>query len=235
MAAPREDLMSPEKRRTSRTSQNGLPVHQSDVDTSNGVTKRIKPAGESGRSGIDPFHFLRIIFRSSSKASRLCNILWPLVPAAIAVRYALPDNETSHLIIFVLAYVAMIPCANLIGFAGQELARKTPHVWGVLIETTYVACVRLPLSCQTDVVSYRIGSVVEIILFMVLISRVDEAAVANGGIDYIEVIKAAILGSILATMLLCLGLCFIAGGVRRDEQTFSESVSEAGSGLLLTA
>jgi Ca2+:H+ antiporter len=110
----------------------------------------------------------------------------------------------------------MIPCANLIGFAGQELARKTPHVWGVLIETT-------------------IGSVVEIILFMVLISRVDEAAVANGGIDYIEVIKAAILGSILATMLLCLGLCFIAGGVRRDEQTFSESVSEAGSGLLLTA
>jgi Ca2+:H+ antiporter len=79
--------------------------------------------------------------------------------------------------------------------------------------------------------------VVEIILFMVLISRVhvDEAGVPQGGIDYIEVIKAAILGSILATMLLCLGLCFIAGGIRRDEQTFSESVSEAGSGLLLTA
>jgi Ca2+:H+ antiporter len=82
---------------------------------------------------------------------------------------------------------------------------------------------------------YSIGSVVEIILFMVLISRVDEAAVAQGGINYIEVIKAAILGSILATMLLCLGLCFIVGGIRRDEQTFSESVSEAGSGLLLTA
>ena len=70
---------------------------------------------------------------------------------------------------------------------------------------------------------------------MVLISRVNDEAVAGGGIDYIEVIKAAILGSILATMLLCLGLCFIAGGIRRDEQTFSESVSEAGSGLLLTA
>jgi Ca2+:H+ antiporter len=136
----RDGVMSTEKRRTSRTSQNGdgggLPVHQNDVDGSNGVTRRIKPAGESGRSGIDPWHFLRIIFRSSSKASRLCNLLWPLVPAAIAVRYALPDNKTSHLIIFVLAYVAMIPCANLIGFAGQELARKVPHVWGVLIETT---------------------------------------------------------------------------------------------------
>lgn len=53
--------------------------------------------------------------------------------------------------------------------------------------------------------------------------------------DMFEVIKAAILGSILATMLLCLGLCFFAGGLYYDEQTFSEAISEAGSGLLLTA
>jgi len=141
MASPRnrDGVTSAEKRRPSRSSQNGgtLPVHVNEVDESNGVTRRIKPAGESGRSGVDPWHFLRIIFRSSSKASRLCNLLWPLVPAAIAVRYALPESKTSHLIIFVLAYLAMIPCANLIGFAGQELARKVPHVWGVLIETTY--------------------------------------------------------------------------------------------------
>jgi Ca2+:H+ antiporter len=137
----RDGIAVTEKRRSSRASQrNGtsLPIHANDVDQSNGVTRRIKPEGESGRSGVDPWHFLRIIFRSSSKASRLCNLLWPLVPAAIAVRYALPDNKTSHLIVFVLAYLAMIPCANLIGFAGQELARKVPHVWGVLIETTYV-------------------------------------------------------------------------------------------------
>jgi Ca2+:H+ antiporter len=49
------------------------------------------------------------------------------------------------------------------------------------------------------------------------------------------VIQAAILGSILATMLLCLGMCFIAGGFTRHEQVFSEAVSEAGSGLLLVA
>jgi len=71
---------------------------------------------------------------------------------------------------------------------------------------------------------------VEIILFMVLITRPPQA-----GVDFIQVIKAAILGSILATMLLCLGLCFIAGGLKRHEQTFNEAVSEAGSGLLLTA
>jgi Ca2+:H+ antiporter len=125
-----------------------------------------------------------------------------VVPVAIAIRYAKPDK---HLAIFILNYIAMVPCANLIGFAGQELARKLPKVFGVLLETT-------------------LGSVVEIILFMVLLSNDDFA-----------VIQAAILGSILATQLLCLGLCFFAGGMKRDEQEFDEAVSEVGSGLLLTA
>lgn len=75
-----------------------------------------------------------------------------------------------------------------------------------------------------------LGSLVEIILFMVLITRS-----GSDGIDYIQVIKAAILGSILATMLLCLGLCFFVGGLRREESSFDEAVSEVGAGLLLTA
>ena len=78
-------------------------------------------------------HFFRVTFMSSNPVSRVVNVLWPLVPAAIAVRYALPDN---HLLIFILSYLAIVPCANLIGFAAQELARKAPHVFGVLTETT---------------------------------------------------------------------------------------------------
>ena len=101
----------------------------------------------------------------------------------------------------------MVPSANLLGFAGQELGRKLPHVIGTIIETT-------------------LGSLVEIILFMVLISR---------GNEYVFVIKAAILGSILANLLLCLGTCFFAGGMRRDEQEFHEAVSEVGSNLMLVA
>jgi Ca2+:H+ antiporter len=69
-----------------------------------------------------------------------------------------------------------------------------------------------------------IGSVVEIILFMVLLAQ-----------DEIRVIQAAILGSILATMLLCLGLCFFASGIIRDDANFDGAITEAGSGLLLTA
>ncbi|KAK4956982.1 hypothetical protein LTR28_005757, partial [Elasticomyces elasticus] len=67
--------------------------------------------------------------------------------------FARPDL---HLWIFVLNYIAMVPAANLVGFAGQELARKLPKVFGVIFETT-------------------IGSVVELILFMVLIKKGEQS------------------------------------------------------------
>jgi len=104
----------------------------------------------------------------------------------------------------------MVPAANLIGFAGQELGRKIPYkAVGVIVETTF-------------------GSVVEIVLFMVLLKK----SVGNSNVP---VIQAAILGSILANLLLCLGTCFIAGGLRREEQSFHPGISEAGSGLMLVA
>ena len=93
------------------------------------VTRGIKPDGESGRKWVHPWHFVRICFRSSSTASKMVNLLWPFVPAAIALHFARPDLQLS---IFVLNYIAMVPTANLIGFAGQELARKLPKVFGRL-------------------------------------------------------------------------------------------------------
>lgn len=189
--------------------EQSLPTNRQEIvnGTGNRQSKsivRVKSAGESGRRGIHPIHFLLIIWRSTSWISRLVNILWPFVPAAIAVHYVFPPEE-HNVLKFSLAYVAMVPCANLIGFAGQELARKMPHMIGVLTETT-------------------VGSIVEIILFMVLLQK-----------DQFYVIRAAILGSILANMLLCLGLVFFAAGLRREEATFHAAVSEVGSNLLLIA
>lgn len=91
------------------------------------ITKGIKPEGESGRKGVHPFHFPRICLRSTSKASMLVNVLWPFVPAAIAIHFARPEL---HVWVFALNYIAMVPTANLLGFAGQELARKLPKVFG---------------------------------------------------------------------------------------------------------
>ncbi|CAD6565767.1 MAG: hypothetical protein ASARMPRED_007977 [Alectoria sarmentosa] len=170
------------------------------------ITKGIHPDGESGRGGIHPWHFIRISFRSTSHLSLVVNVLWPFVPAAIAIHFARPDL---HLWIFILNYVAMVPTANLVGFAGQELARKLPKVLGLILETF-------------------LGGIVEIVLFMVLLHN-------SVNTSLIPVIRAAILGSILANLLLCLGFCFFVGGLRNKEQEFDEVISEVGNGQLLMA
>jgi Ca2+:H+ antiporter len=105
---------------------NGAPIHRP------GPIK-VRLAGESGRTGFHPSHFFKIVWNSTSWLSRAVNVLWPIVPAAIAVKFAVKDK---HELKFGLAYLGMIPCANLIGFAGQELSRKMPHMLGVLTETT---------------------------------------------------------------------------------------------------
>ena len=181
--------------------------HEEEHEKSSRMPKGINPEGESGRRGIHPVKFIKICCRSSSVISKLVNVLWPFVPAAIAIYFARRDLYRA---VFALNYIAMIPTANLIGFAGQELARKVPKVFGVILETF-------------------LGSIVEIILLMVLLVR--------GGEENFPVIQAAILGSILANLLLCLGACFFVGGVRdgHEAQQFDGAISEVGSGLLLTA
>ena len=57
----------------------------------------------------------------------------------------------------------------------------------------------------------------------------------NENDNMIPVIQAAILGSILANLLLCLGTCFVVGGLLREKQSFDAAISEVGSGLLLIA
>ncbi|KAH6981279.1 Sodium/calcium exchanger protein-domain-containing protein [Ilyonectria sp. MPI-CAGE-AT-0026] len=170
--------------------------------------------GESGRSGFHPTHFLAVLWRSSCTASMLVNVLWPFVPLAIVLHF-LPGL---HLWKFATAYIAVIPSANLLGFAGQEFARKMPKVAGILIETTF-------------------GSIIEIILFVVLIAKHDASGSEDNGDEgnLIPIIQAAILGSILTNLLLCLGLCFFVGGLRRVSQKFHPVVSEVGTGLLLVA
>ena len=131
----------------------------------------------------------------------------------MALHFGRPDL---HVWVFATNYIAMVPAANLIGFAGQELARKMPKVAGILVETA-------------------LGSVVEIVLFMVLLTKDNGTGNVSKKGDLIPVIQAAILGSILTNILLCLGLCFFVGGLKRAEQKFHPSISEAGSGLLLVA
>jgi Ca2+:H+ antiporter len=174
----REKDSSPSNKQLPMYNQNGQQVNHAGHQ----VTPGIQPDGESGRKWFSPLHFFRICWTSSCTASRYTNILWPFTIAALVLHFGFREHE---LWIFICAYIGMVPAANLVGFAGQEFARKMPKVAGVMIETTF-------------------GSIVEIILFTVLITKAYHTQQAGGEADT-GVIRAAILGSILANMLLCLG------------------------------
>ncbi|KAF5669678.1 Ca2+:H+ antiporter [Fusarium circinatum] len=161
------------------------------------ISSHIAHEGESGRSGFHPRHFLA-----------------PFVPIAITLQFF----PSLHLWKFATAYIAVIPTANLLSFAGQEFARKLPKVAGILIETTF-------------------GSIIEIILFIVLLSKHEVNSPDDNGDEgnLIPIIQAAILGSILTNLLLCLSLCFFVGGLKQASQKFHAIVSEVGTRLLLVA
>lgn len=177
------------------------------------LPEHIHPDGESGRSGFHAGHFFNVSWRSGSNAAKYVNLLWPFVPVAIVLQFA---ASRFPLLIFAFSYVAMVPVANLLGFAGQEFARKMPKVSGILIETAF-------------------GSIVEIILFIILIAKHTAAEGSSEHGNLVPVIQAAILGSILTNLLLCLGACFFVGGLRQARQKFHASISEVGTGLLCVA
>lgn len=137
--------------------------------------------------------------------SMMTNSLWPFTIAAMALHFFLNENQ---LWIFITAYVGMVPAANLVSFAGHQLAQKLPNAFGVIVETA-------------------IGSCVELVVLTVLILEPGHLST--------QVIQAAILGSILANLLLCLGLCFFVGGIFYPNQAFHVAISEVACNLMLVA
>ena len=185
-----------------------LPTHH----TPQKQTRGIQAEGESGRRGFHPWRAIKLVGRSVSTLSAATNILWPFVIAALVLHFMHGDHHTWT---FATAYIGMVPAAALLGFAGQEFARKLPTVLGTVVESLF-------------------GSVVEIVLFMVLIVKHNPQALPGEG-NLEGVLQAAILGSIIANLLLCLGFVFIAGGIRHKSQSFSPHISEVGSGVMLVA
>lgn len=185
------------------------PVHSliSAISTMGTVNKE----SESGRSWMTR-KFFPICWKSSCTASKWVNLLWPFVPAAMVMFFVFDEAGTHSEWIFALAYISMIPTANLLGFAGQELSRK------------------IPLKGVAVVVETLLGSTVEIIILITLLIK--QRGIGDDGVT---VIRAAILGSILANMLLCLGLCFIFGGGDKSEGEFHDAVSDTGITLMTVA
>ena len=87
-----------EKRRGSRRasgSGRALPQYN---HNGHQVTSGVHPDGESGRRGFHPFKFLVITAKSSSTLSKMTNLLWPIVPVAIALVCTLTPFFADHIL-----------------------------------------------------------------------------------------------------------------------------------------
>jgi Ca2+:H+ antiporter len=111
----------------------------------------------------------------------------------------------SPVIVFFLAAVAIVPLAKYIGQSTEELASRTTPAVGALLSASF-------------------GNATELIIGILALKA-----------GLIEVVKAAITGSIICNLLLVLGFAMLAGGWRRDKQTFNRTAILAQSSTLFLA
>ena len=128
------------------------------------------------------------------------NVLLVFVPVGIglgALVKAKGDKApVSPSIVFAINAIAIIPLASMLSFATESVAVKLGDTIGALLNVTF-------------------GNAVELIIFII-------ALVANE----IRIVQASLLGSILANLLLILGMCFVFGGLRFREQASERTKTE---------
>lgn len=107
--------------------------------------------------------------------------------------------------IFALSALAILPLAGLIGHATEDLAARSGPQVGGLLNATF-------------------GNVTEMIIAFFLILQGE-----------LEVVKASITGSIIGNVLVVLGLSFLVGGWKREQQEFNRASAGLHSSSLVIA
>ncbi|KAJ3676899.1 hypothetical protein LUZ60_002623 [Juncus effusus] len=132
------------------------------------------------------------------------NVLLPFGPISIILHYL----TNHHGLVFLCSLLGIIPLAERLGYATEQMACYSGPTVGGLLNATF-------------------GNATEMIIAVYALKR-----------GMIRVVQQSLLGSILSNMLLVLGCSFFAGGVAdfdRKEQFFNKSAATVNSGLLLMA
>jgi Ca2+:H+ antiporter len=109
----------------------------------------------------------------------------------VPVSIVLEVADGNELLVFLSSAGAILPLAGLIGRSTEQLARHTGPRIGGLVNATF-------------------GNVTELVIAIFLILD-----------DEIDIVKASLTGSILGNLLLVLGLSFLLGGLKHEEQTYN--------------
>jgi len=132
----------------------------------------------------------------------MLNWMLVFVPIAIALEYVAAEL---HLLIFLMAALAIVPLAGWLGRATEQLAERSGEGVGGLLNATF-------------------GNATELIIGL---------SALRAGLH--DVVKASIVGSIVGNILLVLGLAMLAGGLRHREQQYNISGARSQATLLTLA
>src|SRR6478609_3662445 len=128
------------------------------------------------------------------------------LPLAFLVHFLIGHGKPwEPTVTFLLAALAVIPLAHLMGEATEHLAERTGPTWGGLLNATF-------------------GNAAELIIAVIAISK---------GLN--PIVKASLTGSILGNLLLVAGGAMLVGGWNREKQVFSREAAETNAGLLVVA
>ncbi|CAG8491840.1 3818_t:CDS:2 [Paraglomus brasilianum] len=107
--------------------------------------------------------------------------------------------------VFVTNFLAIIPLAKLLVFATDDLSRRTGQTVGALLNATF-------------------GNAIELIIGIVALFKGE-----------IVLVQASMMGSIISNLLLVLGACFLAGGIKYSIQEFNETTAQTNASLMTLA
>jgi Ca2+:H+ antiporter len=125
------------------------------------------------------------------------------VPVVLVIEFL--SVEVSPLILFILSALAIIPLADFIGEATEEIAIYIGPRWGGLLNAT-------------------LGNAAELIITIFAIQK-----------GLYELVRASITGSILGNLLLVLGLSLLFGGLKNGIQKFDRRTAAMNATLGLLA
>lgn len=126
-----------------------------------------------------------------------------LVPVVLIIEFL--HLAVSPLTLFILSGLAIIPLADFIGEATEEIALYIGPRWGGLLNAT-------------------LGNAAELIITIFAIQR-----------GLYELVRASITGSILGNLLLILGLSLLLGGLKNGIQRFDRRTAAMNATLGLLA
>jgi Ca2+:H+ antiporter len=107
--------------------------------------------------------------------------------------------------VFFSAAVAIIPIAAMIVRATEQLASRTGDAVGGLLNATF-------------------GNAPELIISFVALRA-----------GYLDMVRASLVGAILANLLLAMGVAFLSGGLRFHDQKFNPTAARAYSTMMFLA